>query len=879
MTNMDWRQALLRWRVQWKHGTTVAWESANTLLLLGEPGWDQDLLRMKIGDGETPWNDLPWASLDPIDLAEIEILLASVTDLDDGRMTVIDADVGSDYRVQQDLRLGNAFVGRVGLFDDFASATPEVPPSIVFVRTDGYALGGVGAANYTYDAAVDAAYVTANPRSSFLADDGRGFKLIPSRVSTYMLGAVGGGIVDDGPALQAFLDFTTAYDVGIGDVGGSFLSTLALTMGDALTKQYVGKCVITFSGTPATVADGVGLTVDGWDGAMWDSIKLVGPSGSVSNYAAKTWHTGLHLTNGAGRNMFGKIEGSNFAFATLACSIGNTSVSHFGFVKATDCGSGVVGGATHYGLTTSWASPVNSGASGSVAQTAVIDVATLPPEFITSGYHGAVGDIPLFIRLPDPTNATGYRLHWISAVTPGVGSLAGQLTVFPWVNPALAPGTNADYVYGGGVYFHGGDSNCHTVDNIDAMRCGVAISCASLYGPNISSLTTQACGTVAIFGKSGGGAIIGFNIKNPYFEGETEGIIWLGRGGGDNDYGTIDGEFAADLSKWYMAGAPKVSVTFADHPTFQTMQGTRWSYKGRNKSFVKIPFNGQYSSATQSVVLNRGDQHEVLYRDSANISIAVPDLNVHRLTGEDAVLVTVIGTGLGSAPTGAITFPVPAGYTVNGHTASDGVTNGTTAFTGSGFTVADVGRPITIIAGGVAGADLKTTIAAFTDTTHVTLTAATTSSASGQTYHLGVISSNLGGPGHFMCRFDNVAMNLAITRISRTAITPLTFSRSGVLAVGAGTFRLYAERPMTILSVRANVGVAPSATDLIVDVNKNGVTLFTTQSARPKVLTGANTSGVAMPAITTLAAGDYLTVDIDQAGGVAADLTVQIWAV
>jgi hypothetical protein len=36
------------------------WESVNPILQQGEPGVALDLYRMKIGDGFTPWNDLPW---------------------------------------------------------------------------------------------------------------------------------------------------------------------------------------------------------------------------------------------------------------------------------------------------------------------------------------------------------------------------------------------------------------------------------------------------------------------------------------------------------------------------------------------------------------------------------------------------------------------------------------------------------------------------------------------------------------------------------------------------------------------------------------------------------------------------------------------------
>lgn len=108
-------------------------------------------------------------------------------------------------------------------------------------------------------------------------------------------------------------------------------------------------------------------------------------------------------------------------------------------------------------------------------------------------------------------------------------------------------------------------------------------------------------------------------------------------------------------------------------------------------------------------------------------------------------------------------------------------------------------------------------------------------------------------------------------------LTTPAFSHGGTLTVKAGTHRFYAEAAFTITSVRASVGTAPAGSSVIVDVHKNGTTIFTTQANRPAVAIAANTA-VATPDVTAVAAGDYFTVDIDQIGSTTAgaDLTVQI---
>lgn len=104
--------------------------------------------------------------------------------------------------------------------------------------------------------------------------------------------------------------------------------------------------------------------------------------------------------------------------------------------------------------------------------------------------------------------------------------------------------------------------------------------------------------------------------------------------------------------------------------------------------------------------------------------------------------------------------------------------------------------------------------------------------------------------------------------------------RSGVLTVAAGTGRHYNDsgRTVTVTRVRASVGVAPGTGPVTVDVNKNGTTIFPTQSQRPAIAVGQFTAVVNAPAGTTLADGDYLTVDVDTIGTTPAgsDLAVEI---
>ena len=89
--------------------------------------------------------------------------------------------------------------------------------------------------------------------------------------------------------------------------------------------------------------------------------------------------------------------------------------------------------------------------------------------------------------------------------------------------------------------------------------------------------------------------------------------------------------------------------------------------------------------------------------------------------------------------------------------------------------------------------------------------------------------------------------------------------------------RFYAPDAFTIDYVRASVGTAPTGAAIIVDVLKNGTTLFTGGTDRPQIaISGFTDTGV--PAVTSVAAGDYLTVSVTQIGSTVkgSDLTIQI---
>jgi len=107
------------------------------------------------------------------------------------------------------------------------------------------------------------------------------------------------------------------------------------------------------------------------------------------------------------------------------------------------------------------------------------------------------------------------------------------------------------------------------------------------------------------------------------------------------------------------------------------------------------------------------------------------------------------------------------------------------------------------------------------------------------------------------------------------------FSVSGTLEVATGKIKLIALRDCTITSITAIVDTAPTDASLIVDINIDGTTIFTTQGNRPTITTGNTEDLSSTPDVTSITAGDVLTCDIDQIGSTVAgkDLVVTVYGI
>ena len=110
----------------------------------------------------------------------------------------------------------------------------------------------------------------------------------------------------------------------------------------------------------------------------------------------------------------------------------------------------------------------------------------------------------------------------------------------------------------------------------------------------------------------------------------------------------------------------------------------------------------------------------------------------------------------------------------------------------------------------------------------------------------------------------------------------ITFWVPGRLSVGiCKSWVYFAPFDFTLDRVKCFARTPSNSEPIIVDVNANGTTIFTTQGNRPRIPAGQNIGPVTTPDITAISEGDILSLDVDQIGIVESgrNLTVEVDAI
>lgn len=122
-------------------------------------------------------------------------------------------------------------------------------------------------------------------------------------------------------------------------------------------------------------------------------------------------------------------------------------------------------------------------------------------------------------------------------------------------------------------------------------------------------------------------------------------------------------------------------------------------------------------------------------------------------------------------------------------------------------------------------------------------------------------------------------VNTNFQNISNVLRPTYEVSITGGLVVGTDLVPLLiVPQAMTIERVSVRLKNAPSGSAIILDINKNGSTIWSNQDNRIQIADGALTGLQTVFNTTSLAVDDYLTIDVDQIGSTfgGSDLTIAI---
>lgn len=552
----------------------------------------------------------------------------------------------------------------IGLFT--AASSLSVPTGTDLVQTSGYSVAGKGHARYVYDAAVDSAYVTANPRTSFVTLNGRGFRLAEKIRTPFMYGVTESG-ADERAAIQAFADAAFA---SIGPEYWDFTCDVSgngtLTIGPTVVPTFIsakasvgGNLRYTQLGTPGATIVLLNLRFYEWHGR----IAAIGPGGAA--FSSRTCAFGIVLDNSMRLRIIGGLTATNFWHSGVTTNPAtNSSGAELGTCVFMNCGSGIPGASS---LEATWSNIANSGSASSGAQRSTINVTALPPAALET--YQTVGTQQLHVRI-------GGRLYYVYAID----RTAGTATVYPWIDSSIGSSGTLQWVIGAGLYTQGDDSNVIGVDLLVASSCGKGLGDSSLYGCRIRGTLIQSCGTEVMIGARPTGSHIGTCIDGHYGEISTEAIV-VATGISSTRYSYVNSGYVIDLSKCWQIGDPRDASNNIDGGELfspASLGGVSIVSQGRrlNGHKANIP-NGLGSTITPRLQ-TKPPIPQVEQRNSHTINLTVEGSGeFNRLFGFSGGVIGYVGTGTNGAPTGTFTFAPPTGGTING-----GAVNATVAFSG-----------------------------------------------------------------------------------------------------------------------------------------------------------------------------------------------------
>lgn len=444
-------------------------------------------------------------------------------------------------------------------------------------------------------------------------------------VTPQMWGAVGDGVADDAPALQAFFTCLQSSKVPA-LMRGDFRTSTALTFTGGAGASVAFDCTI----TAIAALDWV-LKFVGHSGVYFPGRLTVYGAGTNA-YSGRTCKDGIVFENCRG-SRFEKPRAEKFLRNGIyVTAVGNNTLLNLGDARAYYCGSSIT---PDYAVSGAYSGKVNSGVASSSSQRSTITLPAVPANLAVN-MLAEIGGEPYLVT-----------------------AIAGNdVSVYPWIKNAAASGTVNFYI-GAGLKIEGDDAASVNFDSVDSTYCAVAVHSASLYGFKGSRLVTQFNGAGLVVGNNGTSGYYGNTLDSFYTEGNTFDLIKTTNGSVGL---TINGMYVLSADKFYQL-APRLATLEYDG-NYITLNSVLINTGGKRLARLQAT-NGLGGYLTNYTVTADNSIIPIKAGYDVNIALAV-DVGEHRNFGYNHVGFIIYGRRTGSR-VDSITFtPSNVAHTVMG---------------------------------------------------------------------------------------------------------------------------------------------------------------------------------------------------------------------
>ena len=546
---------------------------------------------------------------------------------------------------------GWAFASRTmlqSIADMLAISNPK-DGSSVYVKAyeQGTRLGG---GEFTYDAS---STETANDVTIFGTGTGRWKRPADQVITPYHAGAVDG--TDSIDALERFGAFVLA-DAGktqIKLVGNflisrpwqfNFTGQSSMEWSFKLEAANAMPYIIALKGT---AVDHTGrLTVVGVGTTSVYSSMQVG-YGVVLNGVQSSKLPSIHAFR---FKYFGVIQDERGSIGIPTSGFhNNTNFEFGGVISARDCGcSQTDSDWSNHSTVYNYSNPVHTGSSSAPSQRTTVTVTDLPYDSAINAVFAVINDRVYKVESTDFTNKT--------------------VSLFPWMDTPEPASGQIRFVFGGALSNAGSNSGPTKVGLVDAIRCGIGVLDAALYGVNALSVTIQFCGFGCVIGVSGASvapqssSYIGFYTEQIY-----RNAVFMGLGAAQilNRYGEFSGEPFRNCERLNSNSRNGDYGTFADVSSWKRVYMPASTDNMLNGAYYKGRADNQDLKGSALGVSPTNIVPRVYKKNAWTINLQ-EEMVANRAKGLDDAIIGFIGTGTNAAPTGTFTFNPPSGWTVNG---------------------------------------------------------------------------------------------------------------------------------------------------------------------------------------------------------------------